>query len=217
MVGLSIDDNLTLELSERDARMGHKAPLETLERRYARALGNYETIAQGREVIVGRRALEASAARIEEMRKRYIAVMEDAAEKIRQRYAPDWTAGHIKPIYSRQGKRPVGQISRLAYAALRKAKGPMSSSDVARVIADDLGVQLGDHRAISKIASTIQITFLKRVKEGMIELHDGRPMRWAPVPVQKRQLSAAARSLSIREKRGDALPLPRSFETAARC
>lgn len=210
-------DNLALAHPWRDTLMTHKAPIETLERRYARALGNYETIAQGREVIVGRKALEASAARIEEMRRRYMAVMEDAAEKIRQRYQPDWTAGHIKPIYARQGKRPSGQISRLAYSTLRAADRPLSSSEIAKIVAVQIEVDPADHRAISKITATIQNTFQKRVHEGMILRHDGPPMRWSRVPVPERRLSAAARSLSTRSTQGGALPPPRPFEIADHC
>lgn len=197
--------------------MTHHAPIETLERRYARALGGYETAAQVQEVIVGRKALEMSAARVVERRKRYLEVMEQTAAKIRERYAPDWTAGHIKPIYFRQGKKPTGQISRLAYATLRTADRPMSSSEIARMVAAQIEVDPADHRAVAKITRTIQTTFQKRVSEGMIVRHEGPPMRWTRVPVSERQLSAAARSLSIRATPGGALPPPRPFETADRC
>lgn len=193
------------------------ASLESLERRYARALGNYETAAQAREVIVGRKAREVSAAHVEERRSRYLQVMEETAARIRKRYVPDWTAGHIKPIYYRQGTKPTGQIARLAYATLRKSDRPMSSSEIARIVAVGIEVDPADHRAVAKITRAIQTTFQKRVSEGMVLRHDGPPMRWTRVPVPERPLSAAARTLSTREIPGGALPPPRPFGTADRC
>jgi hypothetical protein len=197
--------------------MRNQATIETLERRYARALGNYETAAQVQEVVVGRKALELSAARVVERRKRYLDVMEETAAKIRQRYVPDWTAGHIKPIYFRQGKKPTGQISRLAYATLRTADQPLTSSEVARIVAVEIGVDPSDHRALAKISSSVQNTFQARFNEGVVVRLDGPPMRWTRVPVPERRLSAAARNLSIRPTPGAALPPPRPFETVDRC
>jgi hypothetical protein len=197
--------------------MAHNAPLSTLEMRYARAQGNYETAAHGRETIVGSKALAASAARVAEVQRRCMIIMEDTARTIRQRYDPDWTAGHIKPIYFRQGKKPSGQVSRLAYAVMRKAPRPMTTSEIAKNVAVELEVDTSDQREMTRLVSAVHSTFQNRIQDGMIVRLDENPIRWALVPMPERKLSAAARTLAIREKQSAALPPPRPFETADRC
>lgn len=197
--------------------MSHRAPLSTLEKRYARALGGYETAAHGRETIVGSKALAASAARVVERQRRYMTIMEDTARTIHQRYQPDWTAGHIKPIVFREGKKAPGQVSRLAYGVLRKAQCPMTTAEIAKIVAVELEADASDQRVMAKLAAAIQGTFQNRTQDGMIVRLDEKPIRWALVPMPERKLSAAARTLAIRERPSDAQPLPRPSETADRC
>ena len=197
--------------------MPRPAELPTLERRYALALGHYETAAHGKETIIGLKALSDSNAKVAARQSKYRAIMEDIARQIHDRYDPSWTAGHIKPIRASKNQTGGGLISRLAYAAMRKSGIPMTTAEIADVVAVELEVDASNSRVMKKLNVTIHNTFNARLKDGMLLRLDETPVTWAIIPMPERRASAAARILSTRAIQADALPPPKPYGTAGRC
>lgn len=163
----------------------------SLERQYAIALGHFEAAERAVETIVGLKAMIEADARITAEKKKLREKMDRIAHLLRVQVDPDWEPGHIRPIRPRKTVRRQGALSIAAYKALKVAKAPLKTREIANLIAPELGVAPSDYRQINRIDVAVRAALLARAKDGMVVLHEGSPARWSIKRIDPREQARA--------------------------
>lgn len=148
-----------------------------LERDYRICMSKYERAELATETIVGVKALAAADLRIQAKRRVLKEQMEKLDYLLRLQVDPEWTPHHLTPLHVYERRRK-GSISKEAYRVLKAARTPLKTHEIAHLVASALGVDRTDHRAISRISSSIASTLTDRHKEGLVERIEGKPIRW---------------------------------------
>lgn len=152
--------------------------LVKLEREYAICMSRYERAELAVEPLVGRAMIEAADKRIIAERKVLKEKMDKIDYLIRIQVDPEWTPHHIVPLHAHQKGRQ-GQISKAAYRVLKAASGPLSTRQIARLVAPMLGVEVDrNENEISRIDNAVASALKKRCADGMVELIEGKPRCW---------------------------------------
>lgn len=148
-----------------------------LERDYRIAMSQYERAELAVETIIGVKALAKADEAIQARKRVLKEKMERLDYLIRLQVDPEWTPHHLTPLHIRR-KRPKGSIAKAAYQALRQAAQPMKTREISKTIADQLGVDVGDVRALDKLDNAVRTSMKERVSDGVVEEVDGKPTRW---------------------------------------
>ncbi len=157
-----------------------QAVIFALVKKYAKLLGEYEFAERMTEDAVGLDAIIEATNRCD-VRKKEITEMLSAIETVIWMFDEDWDPAAVRPNYPRKKHLKPGTISRAAYAVLREAKSPMTSREVAHVVADRLGYGKPEEREMARIDLAIYNVFMKRVGTA-IAIVDRDPTRWALIP-----------------------------------
>lgn len=104
-----------------------------------------------------------------------------AIETVIWMYDENWDPSAIRPNFPRKRHLKPGTISRAAYAILRDAKIPMTTREIARVVAARLGYTNVEERDIARIETAIHRTL--SLKLGVtIQIVQKDPIRWQLIP-----------------------------------
>lgn len=152
--------------------------LVKLERDYRICMSRHERAELATETIVGVEMVAAADRRIQAERRVLKEKMEKIDYLIRIQVDPEWTPHHLTPLHVHKPGRQ-GAISKAAYQVLKASAVALTTREIARLAAPMLGVKLnGNEREIARIDSAIAGTLLKRSKDGMVEIIEGKPRRW---------------------------------------
>lgn len=146
-----------------------------LEDRYARLWGRHKVAETRAENAVGLKAIVAAEAVIDREKQSLVRQMAQIKANIRALHDPTWEPHHLRPKLPRPTEKH-GQLSRTAYAILRRDGGWMKAQDLAHKVAAETGVE-ADYRLIGKFAASIRGGLTARVKEGLIETR-GQPAEY---------------------------------------
>ena len=72
---------------------------------------------------------------------------------------------------------------------LKKADHPLTTWEIGKGIAIELGLTAIDHRERSRLASIANGACQRSLKRGLVDRHDGEPIRWS---VRRRPSAAAS-------------------------
>lgn len=157
--------------------MGRPTAAVTLERKYARKLGEYAVIEQETEPVVGVDAILRKWAEIEQ-RKRVLRREIAAIEIAIKQFEPDWDRSAIEPLRTRPRVRRHGMGARAAYGVLREASQPLTTWQIAKAAAQALKLEnptLQDLARLTSVASGV----CRRGEGKGLHRHPGKPTRWA--------------------------------------
>jgi hypothetical protein len=115
-----------------------------------------------------------------------------AIETVIWMFDADWDPSAIRPNYPRKRHAKVGAISPAAYGILRDAKVPMTTRDIARVVAARLRYEKPEERDIARIDSAVNVALTKRVGV-TVQIVSKNPIYWELIPrdrVRPRKVSS---------------------------
>lgn len=165
--------------------------VKTLTTKYAKLLGEYEFAERTVEDAVGLDAIIEATNRCD-ARKAEIVEKLEAIETVIWMFDEGWDPAIVRPNYPRKKHLKPGAISRAAYAILRDAKFPMTSREIARVVAERLGYGKLEEREMARIDNAIFNAMSDRTgKMTMIVSRD--PTRWALIPRDQVQTRSQSR------------------------
>lgn len=156
--------------------MGERVVIVQLKKQYARLLGEYKFAEREAEGVSGIHEMDEAYFRIGKRQENLKKRMGQIAGSLRQ-FDAELEIGRIKPRYPRKPRARTGTYSRPVYAALRKATEPMTTRELAKVVAAAIG-KCGEAE-LSNIGTAIYNTLSPRV--GRTVKVEGCPMRWSLV------------------------------------
>lgn len=162
-----------------------------LEDKYARLMGALQVIDHEVEDVIGVAAIIEKQLEIERRKQKMLAEARSITASIRL-FEPDWDPEKVAAILTRPKLRKHGQGSRAVYRLLKRADHPLTTWEIGKAIAADLGLSNPDHRELTRLASMANGTCQRGLKRGIVELHVGTPNRWS-----KRRPSASASTRTI--------------------
>lgn len=159
-----------------------------LENKYARLMGALQVIDHEVEPVIGVVAIIEKQLEIERRKQKMLAEARAITASIRL-FEPDWNPEKVKAIVTKPRIRKHGQGARAVYRLLKRADRPLTTWEIGKAIAPDVGVEAPDHRELMRLSSLAHGTCQRALKRGLVELHVGKPNRWAT-----KRLGAAASS-----------------------
>lgn len=162
-----------------------------LEDKYARLLGALQVIDHEVEPIVGVAAIIEKQLEIERRRKKMLEQARAYIAAIRA-FEPDWDPETVKPIITKPRIRKHGEGAKAAYRVLKAADRPLTTWEIGKEIASELGIANPDQREKSRLAHIANGACQRSLKRGLVERHEGPPFRWSI----KRRAGAVASSRS---------------------
>jgi len=165
--------------------------IKTLTRKHAQLQGEYEFAERMVEDAYGLDAITEATNRCDQ-RKTEINELLAAIETVIWLYDPDWDPAKVRPNYPRNKHLKPGAIARTAYSVLRDAKFPMTSREIARVVAGRLGYGKLEEREMMRIDSAVYSALDGRVGK-ITMIVSNNPRRWAIIPRDRNQIRAIRR------------------------
>lgn len=163
-----------------------------LENKYARLMGAYMVIEHEVEPVKGPAAIIEKQLEIERRKEKMLADLRAMASAIRQ-FEPDWDHEAVRPILTRPRHRKFGDGAKATYKVLRQAHEPMTTWEIGNAMIEVLGVtDIGDN-AVSRLAAVAYGNCQRGLKRGMIERHDGKPIKWSLKQRPRRAVAANSR------------------------
>ncbi len=170
--------------------MARQIAATQLENKYARLMGAYLVIDHEVEPVVGMVAIIEKQLEIERRKQKMLADLRAMASAIRQ-FEPDWDHEAVKPILTRPRHRKFGDGAKATYRVLRKATEPMSMWSIAKALVGELGITETSEQTLQQLSSVAYGNCRRGLERGMIERHEGRPIKWS---LKARPSRAAAAS-----------------------
>jgi hypothetical protein len=187
--------------------------VKTLTTKYAKLLGEYEFAERMTEDAVGMAAIMEATNRCD-TRKKEITEKLEAIETVIWMYDADWDPAKVRPNYPRKKHLKPGAIIRAGYAVLRDAKIPMTSRQIARVVAERLGYGKLEERGMMRIDNAIYNTLSSRVGKTVM-IASREPTRWSIIPrdqvVARSKLHEIGPASAPAETEPPALPATRQY------
>lgn len=159
-----------------------------LEDKYARLMGALQVIDHEAEPIIGVVAIIEKQLEIEARKRKMLAEARAITASIRL-FEPDWDPEKVKAIITKPRIRHHGAGARAVYRLLKRADRPLTTWEIGKAIAPEIGLPDPDRREITRLAGIANGTCQRALKRGLVELHIGKPNRWAA-----KRLGAAASS-----------------------
>lgn len=174
--------------------MGMARPIAAtqLENKYARLMGAYMVADHEIEPVVGRAAIVEKQLEIERRKKKMIADLRGIAIAIRQ-FEPEWDHEAVKPILTRPRHRKFGDGAKATYRVLKKASEPLSPWSIAKALVHELGITDPGDRTLYQLSSVAYGNCKRGVERGMIERHEGKPIKYSLKPRPRRATAANSR------------------------
>jgi len=147
-----------------------------LERDYAICMSRYERAELATETLVGVKAIAEADRRIQAERRVLKEKMAKLDYLLRSQVDALWTPHHLTPLHTHRPGRQ-GAISKSAYRVLKAATEPMPVRAIARIVAEDLGVEATE-REIARLDVAIHGSMKRRLADGEVEKVEGKPTRW---------------------------------------
>lgn len=163
-----------------------------LENKYARLMGAYLVIDHEVEPVVGMPAIIEKQLEIENRKKKMLADLRAMAIVIRQ-FEPDWNHEAVKPIHTRPRHRKFGDGAKATYRVLRKATEPLSQWSIAKALVHELGITDPGERTLYQLSSVAYGNCRRGLERGMIERHEGKPIKYSLKPRPSRATAASSR------------------------
>lgn len=149
-----------------------------LEDKYARLMGSLQVIDHEVEPIIGVVAIIEKQLEIE-ARKRKMLVEARAITASIRLFEPDWDPEKVKAIVTKPRIRQHGQGARAVYRLLKRTDHPLTAWEIGKGIAPEIGLPSPDRRELLRLMSIANGTCQRALKRGLVELHVGKPNRWA--------------------------------------
>ena len=149
-----------------------------LENKYARLMGDLETIDFEIEPITGIAAIIDKQIEIHNRKQKMLAQARAWTVAIRA-FEPDWNPEEVKAIRTKPRIRKHGAGAKAAYKVLKNADRPLTTWEIGKGIAIELGQTAPDHRERSRLANIANGACQRSLKRGLVERHDGVPIRWS--------------------------------------
>jgi hypothetical protein len=159
-----------------------------LENKYARLMGAYQVIDHEVEPVMGMVGIIEKQLEIERRKRKMLADLQAMAVAIKQ-FEPDWDSEAVKPILTRPRYRKFGDGAKATYRVLRKATEPMTNWSIAKALVHELGIADLGEGTLQQLASVAYGNCQRGVERGMIERHEGRPIKYS---LKQRPRRAAA-------------------------
>lgn len=150
--------------------------ISALTKKYRNLLGEFEFAERQVGDAFGLKAIIAATERADQ-RKRQIEEQLEALETVIWLFDPDWDPAVVRPNYPRVPHKKRGDIAKTAYAVLGAAKTPMTSREVAKIVAARLGYQKLEERDMARIDSAIFVAFKARIGK-TLQIASQHPTRW---------------------------------------
>ncbi len=160
-----------------------------LEDKYARLMGDLNVIDFEVEPITGITAIIDKQIEIQNRKRKMLAKAMALTTAIRA-FEPDWNPEKVKAIRTTPRVRKHGEGAKAAYRVLKAADRPLTTWEIGKGIATELGLTAPDHREKSRLANIANGACQRSLKRGLVERHEGEPIRWSV----RRRPSAAASS-----------------------
>lgn len=163
-----------------------------LENKYARLMGAYQVIDHEVEPVMGMIAIIEKQLEIERRKRKMLADLQAMAVAIRQ-FEPDWNSEAVKPILTRPRHRKFGEGAKATYRVLKKAEEPMSVWSIGKALVHELGITDLGERTQQQLASVAAGNCQRGVTRGMIERHEGKPIKYSLKQRPRRAAAASSR------------------------
>jgi len=163
------------------SRMAVSHVISALTKKYSKLLGEFEFAERQVGDAFGLKAIIAATER-SDRRKREIEEQLEALETVIWLFDPEWDPALAEPNYPRMPHKKPGEISKAAYCVLREAESPMTSREIAKIVAARLGYRELAERDLARIDSAVYTAFAARVGK-TIRIADQHPRRWALIDV----------------------------------
>jgi hypothetical protein len=163
-----------------------------LENKYARLMGAYQVIDHEVEPVMGVTAIIEKQLEIERRKRKMLAEMQAIAIAIRQ-FEPNWDSEAVKAILTRPRQRKVGEGAKATYRVLRNAPEPLSQWFIAKALVHELGITDVTERTMGQLSSIAQGVCKRGFERGMIERHEGKPIKWSLKQRPRRAAAASSR------------------------
>lgn len=160
-----------------------------LEDKYARLMGDLQVIDFEVEPITGIAAIIDKQIEIQNRKRKMLGKAVALTTAIRA-FEPDWNPEKVKAIRTKPRVRKHGEGAKAAYKVLKKAERPLTTWEIGKGIAIELGLSAPDHREQSRMANIANGACQRSLKRGLVERHEGPPIRWSV----KQRPSASASS-----------------------
>lgn len=170
------------------AVMARQHAATQLEDKYARLMGALQVIDHEVEPVVGVVAIIEKQLEIERRKKKMLADARAITASIRF-FEPDWDPEKVKAIVTKPRIRQHGKGARAVYRLLKQADRPLTTWEIGKAIAPEIGLPSPDRRELLRLMSIANGTCHRALKRGLVELHVGKPNRWAA-----KRLDASANS-----------------------
>jgi len=161
-----------------------------LENKYARLMGDLQVIDFEIEPITGIAAIIDKQIEIQNRKRKMLEKARALTTAIRA-FEPDWDPEKVKAIRTKPRIRRHGEGAKAAYRVLKNAERPLTTWEIGKRMAIELGQIAPDHRERSRLASTANGACQRSLKRGLVDRHEGTPIRWSV----RRRPSAAASTL----------------------
>jgi hypothetical protein len=178
---------------------GYKIAVGTLTDKYARLKGELQIIEKLAEDANGVAEIDEAIGRVDKRRSE----IEDALmhiEEVIWLFDKNWDPAAVRPIRLQRVKFQPGAISKAAYDVLRQAGRPMSTREIAKVIAPILGIDDLTETTLAPIDIALASNLPRKLDSILME--PGPPRMWSvrrePGAVQA---DGAASTPAIRPKR----------------
>lgn len=162
-----------------------------LEDKYARLMGALQIIDHEVEPLVGFAAIIEKNIEIENRKKKMLAEARSITASIRL-FEPDWDPEQVKAIITKPRIRTHGAGARAVYRLLKRADRPLTTWEIGKAIAPEVGLPDPDRREIARLVGIANGTCQRALKRGLVELHIGKPNRWTA-----KRLGASANTRTI--------------------
>lgn len=160
------------------AAMARQHAATQIEDKYARLMGALQVIDHEVEPVVGVAAIIEKQLEIERRRKKMLEQARAYVTAIRA-FEPDWDPEAVKPIITKPRIRKHGEGTKAAYRVLKAADRPLTTWEIGKAMAAELGIAEPDHRGKSRLANIANGACQRSLKRGLVERHEGPPIRWS--------------------------------------
>lgn len=178
-----------LTIGTHSPHMARQHAPSQLEDKYARLMGDLQVIDFEVEPITGIAAIIDKQIEIQNRKRKILARAVALTTAIRA-FEPEWDPEKVRAIRTKPRIRKHGEGAKAAYRVLKKADRPLTTWEIGKGIAIELGLTAIDHRERSRLANIANGACQRSLKRGLVDRHDGAPIRWSV----RRRPSAAASS-----------------------
>ncbi len=151
-----------------------------LEDKYARLMGALQVIDHEVEPVVGVAAIIEKQLEIENRKRKMLAEARAITASIRL-FEPEWDPEKIKAIVTKPRIRLHGQGARAVYRALKFADRSLTTWEIGKAIAPEIGLPNPDNRELTRLAAIANGTCQRALKRGLVTKDAGPPIRWTAI------------------------------------